>query len=158
MSLPFRVLGVNHAGLAPKDPARAKDFFASMLGLFHLGDEHVVSQKTMTSMFSSSGKTSPSGSIEPRLEILADDGSPDGPIGKFLDKRGAGIHHLALTVDSVDQALIWLKKNGVRLIDQEPRPGAHNTRIAFIHPEATGGLLLELVEESPHPGPQKSLA
>ena len=155
MTLPFRVLGVNHAGLAPKDPARAKDFLASMLGLTHLGDDHVVSQKTLTSMFSSlssTGGMSPPNPFEPRLEILADDGSPDGPIGKFLEKRGAGIHHLALTVDSVDQALTWLKGKGVRLIDQEPRPGAHNTRIAFIHPEATGGLLLELVEESSHPG------
>lgn len=145
----FRILGINHVGLAPKDPAAAAKFFRENLGLSFVGEEFVASQLTNTIMFSSA-PPSPH-SEAPRLEILeaklGADGS-EGPITKFLAKKGSGIHHIALSVDNLDAALSALKTRGVKMIDTSPRPGAHNTRIAFIHPEATGGLLVELVEES----------
>ena len=66
----------------------------------------------------------------------------------FLAKRGGGLHHLAYRVESVERALAALKRAGLRLIDERPRPGAHGTRIAFVHPSATGGVLTELVEDA----------
>ena len=142
MEQDFKVLGINHVGLAPKDPAKARSFLTDMLGLDFHGDELVAAQKTLTAMFSSAS-TSEDG---PRLEILIPD-QGEGPIATFLEKKGSGIHHIAMMVDSVERAIASLKKKGVRLIDESPRPGAHQTRIAFIHPESTGGLLIELVEE-----------
>lgn len=144
MSKSFKVLGINHVGLAPKHPEVARSFLADLLSLSFHGDELVKEQQTLTSMFASSSADGPG----PRLEILAaHDGA--GPIAAFLEKKGSGVHHLALQVDSIDNALIYLKEKQVRLIDEQPRAGAHNTRIAFIHPAATGGLLIELVEEAP---------
>ena len=142
MANDFKVLGINHVGLAPKDPAKARSFLSDMLGLSFHGDELVKDQKTLTAIFSSSS------TIEtgPRLEILIPNNG-EGPIATFLEKKGSGIHHIAMMVDSVENAVACLKKKGVRLIDETPRQGAHETRIAFIHPESTGGLLVELVEE-----------
>lgn len=142
---PSRVLGVNHIGLAPKDPAKARWFFTEALGLSHLGDELVKEQETLTVMFATtvSDTTPPSGQ---RLEVLVPSPDGAGPIAKFLEKKGSGVHHVALTVRGIDALLDALKAKGVRLIDERPRHGAHHTRIAFVHPESTGGLLVELVE------------
>src|SRR5690606_4710982 len=115
----FKVLGINHIGLAPKNPDKAKSFFSEILGLTFHGDEHVHEQKTLTSMFASSNTTL-SG---PRLEVLAP-ANNEGPIAAFLEKKGSGIHHIALMVDSVDNALTNLKKRGIRFIDETPRSGA----------------------------------
>ena len=82
---------------------------------------------------------------ESRIELLEPIGS-DSPIEKFMTKRGEGIHHIAVRVDNIEQALERLKSQGVRLVDSVPRRGAHNTRTAFIHPSSTHGVLLELVE------------
>lgn len=142
MSNQFRVLGINHVGLAPKHPEVARSFLADMLALSFHGDELVKEQQTLTSMFASSSNDENG----PRLEILAPDNG-SGPIATFLEKKGSGVHHIALQVDSIDNALYYLKEKGVRMIDEQPRRGAHNTRIAFIHPTSTGGLLIELVEE-----------
>ena len=71
---------------------------------------------------------------------------PDGPIARFIEKNGPGIQHIAIRVDDIDKALEELKEKGVRLIDQTPRYGAGNARIAFVHPKATGGVLLELTQ------------
>lgn len=139
----FKVLGISHIGLAPKDPEQCRTFLGSLLGLTFEGDELVKEQKTNTAMFlSSSDPTSG------RLEIVSDaslDGT--GPIAKFLEKKGAGIHHLALRVDSVDRAIQSMLASGIKMIDETPREGAHQTRIAFVHPNATGGILIEFVEE-----------
>jgi methylmalonyl-CoA/ethylmalonyl-CoA epimerase len=143
-----QILGINHIGLAPKDPAQARWFFEVALGLAVLGEELVQAQETMTVMLRSSvAATFP----EPRLEIVSPEGgvaSSKGPIAKFLEKKGSGIHHVALNVTGLDELLARLKSLNVRLIDAVPRPGAHETRIAFVHPESTGGLLVELVEET----------
>lgn len=145
----FKILGINHLGLAAKDPAKCAWFLRDVLGLEHLGDELVASQKTMTNMYSAIRPFDQQESaFSSRLEILAPQaGTTDGPISRYLDKKGGGIHHLALAVDKLRVVLAHLKEKNVRLIDDEPRPGAHNTLIAFVHPESTGGLLIELVEE-----------
>ena len=78
------------------------------------------------------------------LEAIRD----DSPIGKFVAKRGEGLHHIAVQVDNIEASLAQLKASGVRLIDEKPRRGAHNTRVAFIHPAGTHGVLLELVEHA----------
>jgi methylmalonyl-CoA/ethylmalonyl-CoA epimerase len=146
----WSIQGINHVGLAPKDPAKAKWFLGELLGLAHLGDELVGSQKTLTSMFhhdSSKAHTTKPDQGQ-RLEILEPAPSGQGPIASFLEKKGSGIHHIALTVDNLDDLLSHLKGKSVRMIDETPREGAHRTRIAFVHPEATGGLLIEFVEES----------
>jgi methylmalonyl-CoA epimerase len=74
--------------------------------------------------------------------------APEGPVGKFLEKRGPGIPHLAFEVDDVDAAVRELLGKGVRMIDKEPRPGAHGNRIAFIHPSETAGVLIEVCQPS----------
>jgi methylmalonyl-CoA epimerase len=82
---------------------------------------------------------------ESRIELL-ESTRPDSPIAKFVSKRGEGLHHIAVRVDNIENALERLKASGARLIDAVPRPGAHNTRVAFVHPSSTHGVLLELVE------------
>ncbi len=158
----FRIIGINHLGLAPKDPSKARTFFTNVLGLGFLGEELVKEQMTNTVMIDSAmtnsaptdSATAASAKIptgRPMLEILENEIGPDGPrpgpIAKFLAKKGSGIHHVALQVDNLDAALAYMQANGVQMIDSTPRPGSHNTRIAFIHPESTGGLLVELVQQ-----------
>lgn len=146
---PFRILGINHLGLAAKDPQKCAWFLKDVLGLDHLGGELVVSQKTMTDMFLASTHAAGLGGGSSRLEIVSPQaGTNDGPISKFIEKKGGGIHHMALAVDNVAKAIAHLKGKGVRLIDETPRQGAHQTSIAFVHPESTGGILVELVQEN----------
>ncbi len=144
----FRIFGVNHVGLAPKDPVKARWFFCDVLGIKDLGSELVASQQTNTIMLDpvdrSSGKAAPR---YERLEILEPQAG-QGPIAKFLDKKGYGIHHIALAVSDVAAAIAHCKQHGVKMVDEAPRPGAHHTLIAFVHPESTGGLLVELVQET----------
>jgi len=145
-STPFRALGINHLGLAPKDVAKARWFFGTVLKLPFFGEELVRSQHTNTIMYcsTSSGGRAPDPA---RLEILEGEPGTQGPITKYLEKKGSGIHHVAITVDNVAAAIAHCTAEGVRMIDAEPRPGAHQTSIAFVHPESTGGLLVELVQE-----------
>ncbi|HPG97177.1 MAG TPA: methylmalonyl-CoA epimerase, partial [Rectinema sp.] len=81
------------------------------------------------------------------IELL-ESTDPEGPIGKFIATKGQGVHHLAFRVENIDKVLSELKAKGVRLIDEEPRYGAGGARIAFIHPKATGGVLVELCERT----------
>ncbi|MGD2051095.1 MAG: methylmalonyl-CoA epimerase [Acidimicrobiia bacterium] len=74
---------------------------------------------------------------------------PDTPVGRFLERRGEGLHHVAIAVADIDQALAHLRDEGARLVDDEPRPGGGGSRIAFVHPAAFGGTLVELVESAP---------
>jgi len=141
----FKVLGVNHLGLAARDPDKCRWFLAEALGLKHLGDELVSSQKTLTAMYEAPA----SASAQTRLEIVVPEaGTTEGPISKYLEKKGAGIHHLAVTVNDIEAAIARMKNLGVRMVDEVARSGAHHTRIAFVHPESTGGILIELVQES----------
>jgi methylmalonyl-CoA/ethylmalonyl-CoA epimerase len=139
----FKVLGLNHIGLAPKDSEKAQHFFNVLLNLPNEGAEEVSDQNVNTIMFSSSQ----TGTAEPtRLEIL-EPTDESSPIQKFLDKKGSGIHHMALSVDDVKSAIAHLTANDIEMIDTTPRAGAHNTKIAFVHPRSAGGLLVELVEQ-----------
>ncbi|MBP9483698.1 MAG: methylmalonyl-CoA epimerase [Negativicutes bacterium] len=132
----FNVTRVDHIGIAVKDLAQAKKFYEEILGMKATGEEVVEEQKVKVCFI-------PSGDSE--VELL-ESTSPDGPIAKFIEKNGEGIQHLALRVDNIEAALEELKAKGVRLIDEKPRYGAGGASIAFIHPKATGGILLELSE------------
>jgi methylmalonyl-CoA/ethylmalonyl-CoA epimerase len=132
----FKVLKVDHIGIAVKNLAEAKQFYSEVLGLTVLGDEVVEQQKVKVCFI-------PCGDSE--VELL-ESTTPDGPVAKFIEKHGEGIQHLALRVDSIENALADLKGKGVRLIDEVPRYGAGGANIAFVHPKASGGILLELSE------------
>lgn len=134
----FKVLGISHIGIALEAPEVAQDFCKEVLGLAFEGKEHVLSQQTQTIMYALPDDS--------RIELLVDDKL--GPIKKFLEKRGSGIHHIALKVDSVEAAIKDCLDKGIQMIDEIPRPGTHNTQIAFVHPKATGGFLLEFVQQS----------
>jgi methylmalonyl-CoA/ethylmalonyl-CoA epimerase len=130
----FKVLKVDHVGIAVKDLEVAKKFYSEMLGIQAAGEEVVEQQKVKVCFF-------PCGDSE--LELL-ESTTPDGPIAKFIEKNGQGMQHVALRVDNIESALADLKEKGVRLIDENPRYGAGGASIAFVHPKATGGILLEL--------------
>ncbi|MDU2066396.1 MAG: methylmalonyl-CoA epimerase [Sporomusaceae bacterium] len=132
----FNVLKVDHIGIAVKDLEEAKKFYTEILGVKAMGEEVVEQQKVKVCFL-------PCGDSE--LELL-ESTSPDGPIAKYIDKNGQGIQHVALRVDNIVNALADLKEKGVRLIDETPRYGAGGASIAFVHPKATGGILLELSE------------
>lgn len=133
-----KIIRINHLGLAPKDPAVARSFFADLLGLPSDGTEVVAEQKVRVEFFPAERS---------RLELLVPT-TPDSPVAKYVEAKGGGIQHLALEVDDIEAWLAHLKAKGVRLIDESPRYGAHGTRIAFVHPHSTGGLLIELVQET----------
>lgn len=146
MTRPFKIIGINHIGIAAKDPERAFKFFSEDIGAPFIADELVKEQNTLTRMFESSA-TDPSDSL-PRIELL-EIGASDQlwPISNYMEKKGGGIHHIALTVTDLTAAIGYLKSKSVAMIDEIPRKGAHDTDIAFIHPKSTGGILVELVQQ-----------
>ncbi|MCY4443970.1 MAG: methylmalonyl-CoA epimerase [Proteobacteria bacterium] len=150
--LPFKILGIHHIAIASEDGVDGdmSQFLRDLLGLDFLGEEAVHAEKTHTSFFASAHEdVSKSGLKEhakTQLEIISPLDS-SGVVAKFLAKRGAGIHHLAFKVDDIDSAVIYLKEQGVRLVHNVPRQGAHGTRVVFIHPKSSGGVLVELVED-----------
>ena len=128
---------IHHIGIATGEIGGAAELWNDLLGLRADHTEEVAGQKVRVCML-------PVG--ESRLELL-EPMSPDSPISKFLEKRGGGIHHIALSVEDIRSTLQGLKEKGARLIDEEPRAGAGGCLVAFIHPSSTGGVLLELVQE-----------
>jgi methylmalonyl-CoA epimerase len=127
---------IDHIGIATRSIDEAARLYRDALGL-DVGDtEEVADQLVRVAML-------PVG--ESRIELL-EATSEDSPIARFLEKRGPGIHHIALQVDDIRAALANLRKKGARLIDQEPRVGAGGCLVAFVHPSSTGGVLLELVQ------------
>ena len=127
---------IDHLGIATKGIDDALKFWSDALGLENVHTEVVEDQKVRVAML-------PIG--ESRIELL-EPTSEDSPISKFLEKRGGGIHHIAVEVDDIEKALEKLKSQGMRLIDETPRIGAEGCRVAFVHPSAANGVLLELVE------------
>jgi methylmalonyl-CoA/ethylmalonyl-CoA epimerase len=127
---------INHLGIATKGIDEALKFWGDALGLENIHTEVVEDQKVRVAML-------PIG--ESRIELL-EPTSDDSPISKFLDKRGGGIHHIAVEVDDIEAALARLKSQGMRLIDETPRVGAEGSLVAFVHPSSSGGVLLELVQ------------
>ena len=135
--LPFKILGIEHVGIAVKDLNSISEIFGELLGLDLQRREKVNDQQVIMDIYHA-GKD--------KLEFLKAT-SPDSPIAKFLGKRPEGMHHIALIVDDIQSALNYLNENDVQLIDSSSRIGAEGLQVAFIHPKSTGGVLVELCEK-----------
>ena len=135
--LPFKILGIEHVGIAVEDLNSISEIFGELLGLDLQRREKVGDQQVITDIYHA-GKD--------KLEFLKAT-SLDSPIAKFLVKRPEGMHHIALIVDNIQSALNYLNENHVQLIDKRPRIGAEGLQVAFIHPKSTGGVLVELCEK-----------
>lgn len=125
---------IDHIAIAVHDIDEAARFYTDILNVNLSGVEMVEEQKTKVGFFKI-GESS----IE-----LVQPASDDSPLVKFLETRGPGVHHICFEVDDINREVEELKKRGARMIDEKPRPGAHNTRVAFIHPKSSGGVLIEL--------------
>ncbi len=134
----MKLLKIDHLGIAVNSIEDGKNFWSEILGLEFEGAETVEAQKVTTAFF-------PVGESE--VELL-ESTSPDGPVAKYIEKRGQGIQHVAFRVENIEAALAELKEKGIKLIDQEPRIGAGGAKIAFLHPKATAGVLVELCERN----------
>ncbi|MDO5301053.1 MAG: methylmalonyl-CoA epimerase [Tissierellia bacterium] len=136
----FKVTGIDHIGIAVPELDSVQELFEDVLGIESHGKETVADQKVTTAFY-------PLGDSE--LEFL-ESTAPDGPIAKYIDKNGGrgGIQHVALRVDNLEAALADLKERGIRLIDEKPRRGAGGNNIAFLHPKATNGILVELCQKA----------
>jgi methylmalonyl-CoA/ethylmalonyl-CoA epimerase len=130
----MKVLKIDHIGIAVKSIEETKKLYQKLLGLTHAGSETVAEQKVTTAFF-------PVGDTE--VELL-ESTAPDGPIAKYLEKRGEGVQHIAFRVENIEEALAELKAKGIQLIDEKPRRGAGGAMIAFLHPKSTYGVLVEL--------------
>ncbi|MEM7008244.1 MAG: methylmalonyl-CoA epimerase [Thermodesulfobacteriota bacterium] len=127
-----------HVAIAVNNLSEVEDVYTTALGLKVEHREVVEEQKVNTSML----VPKDGGTAVELLEPI----SEDSPISKFLEKRGEGIHHICYKVDDIESVLTKLKEKGVRLIDETPREGAYNSKVAFIHPKAMNGVLIELAE------------
>ena len=133
----MKALKIDHLGIAVKSIESALKFYSETLGLKFEGEEVIADQKVRTA-FLAIGDT--------EVELL-ESTTPDGPVAKFVEKKGEGLHHIAFKVDGLDSVLRELGGKGVQLIDSTPRIGAGNRRIAFLHPKDTVGVLVELSED-----------
>ena len=133
------ILKIDHLGIAVTNLDEAAKTYEILLQKKPSGIEEVADQKVKTVFFDVG---------ESHFELL-EATSPDSPVAKFIEKNGArgGLHHVAVAVENIEAVLKELAANGVQLIDKEPRIGANNKKIAFIHPKSAGGVLLELCEE-----------
>ena len=127
---------IEHLGIAVKSLDEAIPFWEKQLGLKCYAIEEVKEQKVRTAFFKVG---------QSKIELL-ESTDPEGPIGKFIEKRGEGVHHVAFAVDGIENCLAECEANGIQLIDKAPRGGAEGLSIAFLHPKSTGGVLTELCE------------
>ncbi|MDA3892072.1 MAG: methylmalonyl-CoA epimerase [Salinivirgaceae bacterium] len=127
---------IEHIGIAVKSLKESIPFYEKVLGLECYSVEEIIDQKVKTAFFKI-GQT--------KIELL-ESTDPEGPIGKFIEKKGEGIHHLAYAVEDVNEALKEVEAEGVRLIDKEGRKGAEGLNIGFLHPKSTLGVLTELCD------------
>jgi methylmalonyl-CoA/ethylmalonyl-CoA epimerase len=130
------VQAVNHIGIAVRSIDAQRAFYEGALGAVFEGVEDVPDQKVRVGFFRIG---------DVRIELL-EPTEPASTVAAFLEKRGEGLHHIALTVAGIEDRIAELKRAGVRMIDETPRPGAHHMRIAFLHPKSTFGVLTELCE------------
>lgn len=130
---------LDHIGIAVESIEEGLKYYRDVLGMEYLSEEEVTEQNVRVAFLKLG---------ESRIELLEPTSSVS-PIAKFLEKRGVGIHHIAILVDDIEAALSNHRKAGARLIDETPRVGAHNMLIAFVHPKSTGGVLLELCQRPP---------
>ena len=134
---PFKILSIEHVGIAVDDLNGISDVFGDMLGLELRSREKIDDQQVITDIYET---------VSGKLEFLKAT-YKDSPIARFIEKKGSGIHHIALIVDHLQPALDYLKDQGVQLIDEKPRIGAEGLSIAFIDPKSSGGILVELSEK-----------
>jgi methylmalonyl-CoA/ethylmalonyl-CoA epimerase len=132
----MKILGIDHIGVAVNSIDSAEAFWADVLGLPCEGRETVAEQKVTTAFL-------PVGDSE--VELL-ESTAPDGPVARFIEKRGQGFQHMAFRVADIEAALAELKEKGIRLIDEKPRKGAGGAKIAFLNPKDTGGVLVEICQ------------
>jgi methylmalonyl-CoA/ethylmalonyl-CoA epimerase len=132
----MKISHIEHLGIAVNSLVEAIPYYEDMLGLKCYAVEEVIDQKVKTAFFQI-GQT--------KIELL-ESTDPEGPIGKFIEKRGQGIHHVAFATEDLEDALDELAEKGVQLIDKKPRKGAEGLDIAFLHPKSTFGVLTELCE------------
>ncbi|MFP3868642.1 MAG: methylmalonyl-CoA epimerase [Desulfobacteraceae bacterium] len=135
----MKITRIDHLGIAVKDLEPVKKLYGENLNLTSHHEEVVESQKVKVCFFKVG---------ETNLELLLAT-SPDSPVAKFIDKNGEGIHHIALEVEDIAAAVEELKAAGVRMVDEQPREGAHGAKVAFIHPKSTHGVLIELCQHGP---------
>jgi methylmalonyl-CoA/ethylmalonyl-CoA epimerase len=129
---------IEHIGIAVADLEAAIEFYEKVIGLKCYKIESVPDQKVRTAFFMVG---------ESKIELL-ESTDPEGPVGKFIEKRGEGLHHIAFAVRNIEAHLRHAEKMGVRLIDEVPRKGAENLEIAFLHPKSSSGVLIELCEDN----------
>lgn len=129
---------IEHIGIAVKSIDESKKYYEDILGLKCYAVEEVADQKVKTAFFKI-GDT--------KLELL-ESTDPNGPIGKFIEKKGEGIHHLAFATKNINESLKEAEEKGIRLIDKESRKGAEGLDIGFLHPKSTHGVLTELCEDN----------
>jgi methylmalonyl-CoA/ethylmalonyl-CoA epimerase len=127
---------INHIGIAVKSLEENLPFYRDNLGMAFAGIEEVAEQKMRVAMLQIG---------ESKIELL-EPTSKDSPIAKFLEKNGPGVHHLAYEVNDVEAAIAKMQGDGARMVDEKPRNGAHGTRIAFVHPKSSNGILTELCQ------------
>ncbi len=128
---------IEHIGIAVKSIDEARKYYEDVLGLTCYAIEEVKDQKVKTAFFKI-GQT--------KIELL-ESTDPEGPVGKFIEKKGQGIHHIAFAVNGIDGALVELEEKGVGLIDKTPRKGAEGLEIGFLHPKSSFGVLTEFCED-----------
>ena len=133
----MNVTHIEHIGIAVNSIEESIKYYENILGLKCYAVEEVKEQKVKTAFFMI-GQT--------KIELL-ESTDPDGPIGKFIEKKGEGVHHLAFAVNGIENAIAEAEEKGVQLIDKTPRKGAEGLNIAFLHPKSTGGVLTELCEK-----------
>ena len=134
----MKVIGVEHIGIAIKDLEKDAPFWSKVLGIEQTKTEDVDDQGVITDIYDT-GR----GKIELLLSKY-----PDSPIGKFLKKRGPGIHHICLQVEDIEESIKALKKHGIETIGDKSSIGAEGFKVIFIHPRSTGGVLVELAEKT----------
>ena|SRR6266567_1324542 len=127
---------INHIGIAVKSLEDAIPFYRDNLGMLFAGIEEVAEQKVRVAMLQIG---------ESKIELL-EPTCEESPVAKYIEKNGAGIHHIAYEVANIEAAIARLLADGARMIDEKPRHGAHGTRIAFIHPKSSSGVLTELCQ------------
>jgi methylmalonyl-CoA/ethylmalonyl-CoA epimerase len=128
---------IEHIGIAVKKLSSSNELFAKIFGRAHYKTEDVPSEGVSTSFFLAG---------ENKIELL-EATSPESPIAKFIDKRGEGIHHVAFEVEDIYSEMKRLEKEGFKLLSPEPKPGADNKMVCFLHPKDTNGVLIELCQE-----------
>ncbi len=131
---------INHIGVAVKSIDETLPFYRDQLGMAFMGAEEVVEQKVRVAMLQVG---------ESKIELL-EPTADDSPVAKFLEKNGPGVHHIAYEVADLEAAIAKMLADGARMIDEKPRHGAHGTRIAFVHPKSSNGVLTELCQDGAH--------